>query len=268
MSELTLTLRRSAQVGEKARSDFVLGTQEHLPGTVVRGAFAAAWIARRSGQPPGRTGEDGQQVTPMFRVGEQYVLPGTGLKGLLRSRTEYILRSVGAEPAPCLDRRCGPCWTCTVFGHGGGQDTDARSVGARALVRVPDVVVVDPVEVVRQHVAVDRFTGGAQEGLLYAVEALESGTFDLVVEPLGAGLGGARAAEVRALLRLALEDLDDGLAGIGAGVARGYGSVRVGLADAEARGGLPGGALARQVLRDMAPAAQDQHKSTTHASAG
>lgn len=53
MSELTLTLRRPAQVGEKARSDFVLGTQDYLPGTVVRGAFAAAWIARHGTPAPG-----------------------------------------------------------------------------------------------------------------------------------------------------------------------------------------------------------------------
>jgi CRISPR/Cas system CSM-associated protein Csm3 (group 7 of RAMP superfamily) len=211
-----------------------------------------------SGRPPERAGEEGQQVTPMFRVGDRYVLPGTGLKGLLRSRIEYILRSAGAEPRPCLDRRCGQvggagrCWPCEVFGHGGGHDPGARSVGARALVRVLDAEVEDPERVIRQHVAIDRFTGGAQEGLLYTAEALESGTFDLVVEPLAAGLDDVRVAEIRALLRLVLEDLDDGLTGIGAGVARGYGSVSVGLAEAEERGDLPGSASARQALRDMA----------------
>ncbi len=203
-----------------------------------------------SGKPPERTGAEGQQVTPVFRVGERFVLPGAGLKGLLRSRIEFILRSAGAEPSPCLDQRCGGCWTCEVFGFGGGLDPRSTSVGARALVRVPDTVVLEPVPVVRQHVAIDRFTGGAQDGLLYTVEALEQGTFDLVVEPL-ADLGEVRTAGIRALLRLALEDLDDGLTGIGAGVARGYGSVRVGLADAEARGDLPGGASAREALRAL-----------------
>jgi CRISPR-associated protein Csx10 len=46
VSELTLKLRQSAQVGDRAREDFVLGTMEYLPGSVIRGAFAAAWIAR------------------------------------------------------------------------------------------------------------------------------------------------------------------------------------------------------------------------------
>ena len=60
--------------------------------------------------------------------------------------------------------------------------------------------------------------------------------------------------EIRALLRLALEDLDDGLTGIGAGVARGYGSVSVDLAEAEERGDLPDSASARQTLQVMATA--------------
>jgi CRISPR-associated protein Csx10 len=45
MSELVLNLRQPAQVGDKARSDFVLGTHHYLPGSAVRGAFAASWIA-------------------------------------------------------------------------------------------------------------------------------------------------------------------------------------------------------------------------------
>ncbi len=46
MSALVLTLRQPAQIGDRSREDFVLSTMEYLPGTVVRGAFAAAWLAR------------------------------------------------------------------------------------------------------------------------------------------------------------------------------------------------------------------------------
>lgn len=46
MSELVLTLRQPAQIGDRSREDFVLATMEYLPGSVVRGAFAAAWLAR------------------------------------------------------------------------------------------------------------------------------------------------------------------------------------------------------------------------------
>lgn len=64
MSELTLTLRQPAQVGDKARSDFVLGTQDHLPGAVVRGAFAAAWIAANG--EPARSSPQRQQFLQLF----------------------------------------------------------------------------------------------------------------------------------------------------------------------------------------------------------
>ena len=162
----------------------------------------------------------------MFRVAGAPVLAGTGLKGLFRSRTEYILRSVGATPAPCGTQQCGTCWTCQVFGSGGGQDTGAEAVGIRSVIRIPDAAVHEPAEVRRTHIAIDRFTGGVLPGALYTMEALESGSFTLQVEQIAA-LDAHRAEEIRAVLRLVLEDLHDGITGIGGGVARGYGSVSV-----------------------------------------
>jgi CRISPR/Cas system CSM-associated protein Csm3 (group 7 of RAMP superfamily) len=203
-----------------------------------------------SGEPAPTTGRQGQQIAPMFRDGDRYVLPGTGLKGLLRSRAEFILRSVGLAPLPCLDQRCGKCWTCGVFGYGGGQNVGAGSVGARALIRVADTAIADAVRVTRQHVAIDRFTGGAQDGLLFTDEVLEEGTFVITVEP-AEDLAPEKTAEIRAVLRLVLEDLNDGIAGIGAGVARGYGSVAADLRDAEERSGLPGGPEAQAELARM-----------------
>jgi CRISPR-associated protein Csx10 len=78
VSELALTLRQPAQVGDGARSDFVLGTQDYLPGTVVRGAFAAAWIAANGPSAPGtparteflRLFEGGVRFGPMFAGAE------------------------------------------------------------------------------------------------------------------------------------------------------------------------------------------------------
>lgn len=203
-----------------------------------------------SGEPAPAAGSQGQQIAPMVCEGGRYVLPGTGLKGLLRSRAEFILRSVGLTPAPCLDQRCGRCWTCEAFGYGGGHDLDARSVGARALIRVPDADINGAVRVTRQHVAIDRFTGGARDSLLFTDEVMEQGTFVIAVEPAD-DLAPERMAEIRAVLRLVLEDLNDGIAGIGAGVTRGYGSVRPDLAEAEERSGLPSGPVARAELARM-----------------
>jgi CRISPR-associated protein Csx10 len=117
VSELTLTLRRPAQVGDKARSDFVLSTRDHLPGTVVRGAFAAAWIARHGAPVPGSPRRDeflrlfegdvrygsllppGLDITPLSVVTHKYQ-PGGEC-----AESEYDRAAHDSVPARCPD--CG-----------------------------------------------------------------------------------------------------------------------------------------------------------------
>jgi CRISPR-associated protein Csx10 len=53
MSLLRLTLTQPAQVGDRARNDSVLSTRRYIPGGVVRGALAAAWIAAYGEPGPG-----------------------------------------------------------------------------------------------------------------------------------------------------------------------------------------------------------------------
>ena len=183
------------------------------------------------------------------RAGGPPVVPGTAIKGLLRSRAEFILRSVNGESAACLPGTCGDCWTCQVFGYGGGADTDARAVGGRAAIRFADAVVASPTEVTRAHIAIDRFTGGVLDGALYTVEALEDGTFTIEAELLPGPAGESRRAEIAAVLRLALEDLNDGIIGMGAATTRGYGSVRVDFG--AAAGSLTSAADARRILAGM-----------------
>lgn len=182
-------------------------------------------------------------------------VPGTALKGLLRSRAEFILRSVADESAACRTGTCGTCWTCEVFGYGGGADLDARAVGGRAAVRFADAVITGPAEVTRAHIAIDRFTGGVLDGALYTSEALEDGTFTIEAELLPGPAGESRRAEIAAVLRLALEDLNDGIIGLGAATARGYGSVRV---DFSADGvTLPSAQDARRTLTTMVRGGSD-----------
>jgi len=183
------------------------------------------------------------------RPGGPPVVPGTALKGLFRSRAEFILRSVIGETAACLDGTCGQCWTCLVFGYGGGSDADATSVGVRSAIRFADAVVGDPVEVTRAHIAIDRFTGGVLPGALYTAEGLEAGSFTIEADLLPGPAAEARRAEITAVLRLVLEDLNDGIIGIGAATARGYGSVRIAFKAAD--GELPSLADARQTLAGM-----------------
>jgi len=200
-----------------------------------------------SGEPPPKEaqGDREHEVIPLLKTAAGFLVPGSGLKGLLRSRAEFILRSTGAVPPPCLDQQCENCWICQVFGYGGGKDTESGSVGARSAIRVADSVVGQAEPVRRTHIAIDRFTGGVLDGALYEVEALEAGTFTIQVEQL-VTLTEERLTEIRAVLRLVLADLDDGIIGIGAGVARGYGSVKVVPED-----GLPSVPEARRVLAGL-----------------
>jgi CRISPR/Cas system CSM-associated protein Csm3 (group 7 of RAMP superfamily) len=210
------------------------------------------WRIGTGDKPP----KGSREPVPLRRLGGQPVVPGSAVKGLLRSRAEFVLRSVGVTPAPCADKPCDAekCWTCRVFGYGGGQDSDDSAVGARAAVRVADAVVAGPVPAQRTHVAIDRFTGGALDGALYTMEVLEAGSFPLAVERLPGAVDDDLARQVRAVLRLVLEDLNDGIIGMGGGTARGYGSVRV---DFAAASGLPALAEARSVLAEMARGGSD-----------
>jgi CRISPR/Cas system CSM-associated protein Csm3 (group 7 of RAMP superfamily) len=183
------------------------------------------------------------------RPGGPPVVPGTALKGLFRSRAEFILRSVIGEPAACLQGTCGKCWTCQVFGYGGGSDADSTSVGGRAAIRFGDAVVSAPVEATRAHIAIDRFTGGVLDGALYTAEGLEAGTFMIEADLLPGPAAETRRAEIEAVLRLVLEDLNDGIIGMGAATMRGYGSVQI--AFEAAKGGLPELADARRTLTGM-----------------
>lgn len=88
MTALTLTLRQPAQLGDRPREDFVLSTMEHIPGSAVRGAFAAAWIARYGTQ-DSRTRRD---FIRLFEGGVRFgalLRPGTEFDSLAVVRHKY-----------------------------------------------------------------------------------------------------------------------------------------------------------------------------------
>lgn len=61
--------------------------------------------------------------------------------------------------------------------------------------------------------------------MLHSIEGVEGGEFTLQFDT--SALAGDLAEDFRALLRLVIEDLHDGLIGLGHAVNRGYGSVQV-----------------------------------------
>jgi CRISPR/Cas system CSM-associated protein Csm3 (group 7 of RAMP superfamily) len=229
-----------------AVTDMQAEAQDDEPVLRATLSICGPWRIGSSEPPPKEAqGDREHEVIPLLKTAGGFLVPGSGLKGVLQSRAEFILRSTGVIPPPCLDQQCEDCLTCQVFGYGGGKDTESGSVGARSAIRVAGAVVDQPEPVRRTHIAIDRFTGGVLDGALYEVEALEAGTFTIQVEQLTV-LAEERLTEIRAVLRLVLADLDDGIIGVGAGVARGYGSVRV-VPD----GGLPSVAEARRVLAGL-----------------
>jgi CRISPR-associated protein Csx10 len=88
VSELTFTLRQPAQIGDRAREDFTLGTLDYIPGTVARGAFAAAWLARNGVAEPGTS-----QREQFLRLFEGQVRFGA----LLAAGTEFTPLSVAGH---------------------------------------------------------------------------------------------------------------------------------------------------------------------------
>ena len=192
-----------------------------------------------------------------------HLLPGASIKGVIRSRMEFILRSVGMiKESDCGGVGCGDCLVCAVFGHSVRRAVKAPSVGQRARLRVADASVVGTVRK-RSHAPLDRWTGGvaaaskdeprvaiagSRRGLLHTVEGIEDGEF--TVKFIGR-LPDDLKAGFESLLVLVLKDIEDGLVGFGRGTTRGCGTVTVAPVPVpDESGSLPELAKAREWLRD------------------
>lgn len=160
----------------------------------------------------------GEQVRsarlPYTRDGHS-VIEGSSWKGVLRSRVGFVARSLGlttcSESTGCDAPECP---LCLLFG----------STTRRATLRTQSSIILPSRSVTRHHVAIDRFTGGATDGLLFEERDL----------PLDAKLvleltwqQGQPPSWARALVAAALLDLHDGYAGLGAKTTSGYGTVQL-----------------------------------------
>lgn len=180
-------------------------------------------------QPEPGEGQRNNQLMTLQR-GEDFVVPGSTLKGILRSRTEYICRVLGL--AACEDQQCGSCRPCLLFGF------TADEAAQRGRIVVEDATIRTAKSEFRPHVAIDRFSGGARDQALYEYQVVTDGTFPLRVRWLtpryqhSSGTNGSvnalsEAEQDARLLHAVLEDMNDGYVGIGARTTAGYGSVRI-----------------------------------------
>jgi CRISPR/Cas system CSM-associated protein Csm3 (group 7 of RAMP superfamily) len=202
---------------------------------------------------PLRSGEDGALL-----------LPGSSVKGVLRSHAERItraVRSINELPERWLDQVNDPRLgsVLALFGtagdHRGGEDRPTAA-GRRGALSVRDCLGTAAGTRVVTHVAVDRWTGGAAENLLFSVQEPVSAEWQPIRMSLEVERADEDGGQALALLLLVLRDLADGWLTLGFGGTRGRGSVRVsrvaftgeGLAGVWA--GLPGRTLA-EVIDDQ-----------------
>ncbi len=182
------------------------------------------------------------------QVGDTVFLPGSGLKGAIRSHAERLLRGVGIDVCDPLSRRSSchaasrakerrglddtatvfrlQCPACRTFGSLSvngrvslldayswalGADADAMRTGAEVANRTER----------RIQAGIDRETGqSAQGGALFELEAVTGGAFETEIPFENVQLWQL------ALIFAVLRDLDAGDLGIGHGTARGLGRVR------------------------------------------
>ena len=175
------------------------------------------------------TSQGGHTRNEIEREGGAPLVPGTTWKGLLRSRCGYILRSCGHTV--CLapaEHSCGVCILCDLFGWTGYGGQVGTAIGRVGRLTTHDSVI-DGTVTHRNHVGIDRFTGGARRALLFSNEIVAEGTLTLRVDVTGpADRDSPRLSSAeRGLLLHAVRDLHDGLIGVGRATTRGYGSLRL-----------------------------------------
>jgi CRISPR-associated RAMP protein (TIGR02581 family) len=168
---------------------------------------------------------------PLLRdADDEPFVPGSSLKGVLRSSAERLLRAYDLNPPVCdvlTDERCGGkpgaeplaeedlarlCWVCQVFGspHQAGR------------ISVGDLRPSEPVTtVVRDGVAIDRGELRAAGSLKYDYEVMAPST------RLAGTIRVEDAADHDLGILLGLLDLfDAGVLSLGGGTSRGLGQVR------------------------------------------
>lgn len=145
----------------------------------------------------------------------EYATHGSQWKGMLRSRVELIARSLGHSP--CITEQswtgCGTCDLCAAFGS-----TTRSGAWEFHTSRWEDGSTVS-----RGRNAIDRFTGGVRNQLLFTEHNRQDVTMTLRITSSRDDVPGW----VHTALLHALRDLNDGLWGIGPRTSTGLGTVQV-----------------------------------------
>ncbi len=137
----------------------------------------------------------------------RYTLPGSAIRGAVRHRVFEIARAINlADPQLLVDK---------LFGNINGENTSCGKL------EFEDIYPVNAGSVHVQHVAIDKFTGGALDGALFDEKPLWSSDMELMLKIRGRDLTPLEGK----ILTHAMIDLLTGRLPIGGGINRGNGRV-------------------------------------------
>jgi CRISPR/Cas system CSM-associated protein Csm3 (group 7 of RAMP superfamily) len=167
---------------------------------------------------------EGERILP--------VIPGSSIKGILRSQARRILRTIFQDD-PVVDETIGEIFgnadkSGRVFVDDVYPDPSVSPVSA-SLWRQEDERTLDALTTQEVHVAVDRFTGGASEGKLFSARPVKA---DILWNPIRIVVDFSRPGPINplvglALLELVARDMEEGLVPLGFGANRGLGEIQV-----------------------------------------
>ena len=163
-------------------------------------------------------------------------IPGSSLKGVLRSLAERLVRSgfLGQDSWACdpfnaqdkeREDEEGPCIICGIFGGGGLKKNKVAS-----HVEISNAYPEDPASVsvrIRTRVAISRLKGGAAGGRLFNIELIQPGVkWEFRMRIMNIDLRKKEDARAK-LLKMLLRWLRDGLIQVGGGRSVGLGAVKL-----------------------------------------
>jgi len=184
-----------------------------------------------SGKPEVEVG--GVEMPVLTDPSEQPYIPGSSLKGRVRTEAERIARKegMGVCKPPDVRNMCGSikarvedfCICCKIFGTAGG-------ISVASKVKFRDMFPLQKVEVLleRTSTAIDREKGSVYGKALYTIQAVPAGTkfnMEIVAENL--------ADDELKLLLAALKSVED--SALGGSSTRGFGKVRFNIESVKER---------------------------------
>lgn len=161
----------------------------------------------------------------LSRPNGDFYVPGSSIKGILRSSLESAVRAYKDDSDAACDPTqwggaCGECPICTIFG-GGDKDGYASSI----IVHDADLSE-DLGTTTRTMVGIDRKTGAKSDGVLYNLESQQKGSIlngDLIIENPGIFPKGKKQPMAKLGALLSAIRLFNLVGGIGGGTSRGWG---------------------------------------------